>query len=48
MLIVLIAKKDLDSEFGLIILKYSRTVYYSELPIPSLGYAGEVRWQKSQ
>ena len=37
MLIVLIAKKDLDSDsgFGLTILEYSRIVNYSELPIPS-------------
>ena len=35
MLIVLIAKKDSDSGFGLTILKYSRIVYYSELPIAS-------------
>ena len=35
MLIVLIAKKDLDSGFGLTILEYSKIVYYSELPIPS-------------
>ena len=34
MLIVLIAKKDSDSGFGLTILEYSRIVYYSELPIP--------------
>ena len=35
MLIVLIAKKDLDSGFGLTILEFSRIVYYSELPIPT-------------
>ena len=37
MLIVLIAKKDSDSDsgFGLTILEYSRIVYYSELPIPT-------------
>ena len=36
MLIVLVAKKDSDSDsgFGLTILEYSRIVYYSELPIP--------------
>ena len=36
MLIVLFAKKDSDSGFGLTILEYSRIIYYSELPIPSL------------
>ena len=38
MLIVLIAKKnsDSDSGFGLTILEYSRIVNYSESPIPSL------------
>ena len=35
MLIVLIAKKDSDSGFGLTILEYSRIVYYSELHIPT-------------
>ena len=37
MLIVLIAKKDSDSDsgFGLTILEYSRIVNYSELPIPT-------------
>ena len=36
MLIVLIAEKRIwYSGFGLTILEYSRTVYYSELPIPS-------------
>ena len=37
MLIVLIAKKDSDSDsgFGLTILEYSRIVNYSELPIPN-------------
>ena len=39
MLIVLIAKKDSDSDsgFGLTILEYSRRVNYSELPIPNYG-----------
>ena len=35
MLIVLIAKKDSDSGFGLTILEYSIIVYYFELPIPT-------------
>ena len=36
MLIVLIVKKDSDSDsgFGLTIPEYSRIVYYSELPTP--------------
>ena len=38
MLIVLIAKKDSDSGFGLTILEYSRIVYYSELPIPTYQF----------
>ena len=36
MLILLFAKKDSDSGFGLTILEYSRIVYYSVLPIPTL------------
>ena len=41
MLIVLIAKKDSDSDsgFGLTILEYSRIVNYSELPIPTPIYS---------
>ena len=35
MLIVLIAKKDSDSGFGLTILEYFKTVYYSELLVPN-------------
>ena len=40
MLIVLIAKKDSDSDsgFGLTILEYSRIVNYSELAIPKHHY----------
>ena len=40
MLIMLIAKKDSDSGFGLTILEYSRIVYYSVLPIPTYSPNG--------